>query len=49
MACKVERVMHDFSVWNVKHGPLCEGFKAAGLSVLACGYIIEGYHEWLAR
>ena len=49
MACKVKRSMHDFSVWNVKHGPLCKGFKAVGFSVPVCAYIIDGWHEWLAR
>ena len=49
MACKVKRVIHDFSVRNAKHETLCEGFKEVGFSVPACGYIIEGWHEWLAR
>ena len=37
MAFKVKRVMHNFSVRNVKHGPLCEGFRLLGLVFLLVG------------
>ena len=37
MACKVKRVMHDFTTLNAKHGPLCGGLRLYGLVFMLVG------------